>query len=347
MRQPKALSYSAFTLYESDAQEYYLKYLAETRPSRLPQTPPMAVGSAFDAEVKAKMHSAIFGPGTDPQYEFDALYVSQVEEHNRDFARGPGRICLDQYIYSGAYDDLLKMVQKSVEPPKFESTVETPLPNGVPWTGKPDLRFVLQVEGFERVNFIHDWKVKQYCSKTAASPSKGYALVRDGYDPVARKANATKAWPEGKHTDSHMCEHKNYLAALHRGVTVNAGMMEHCNDEYAAQVSTYAWQLGETPGDEGFVISIDEICCKPAQPFPLIRVAQHRGRVGRDFQLDLIKRIGKAWEAISSGHVFQDMTREQNDSQIELLDTMAVSLKSDGSTEENFFNECSRPQFKR
>ncbi len=347
MRKIKALSYSAFTLFESDSQEYYLKYLSETRPGRLPQTDAMSVGSAFDAEVKAMMHSAIFGPGSDPQFEFEALYLSQVEEQNRDFARGPGRICLDQYIFSGAYDDLLKMVQKSVEPPKFESTVETPLPNGVPWTGKPDLRFVLQVDGFERVNFIHDWKVKSYCSKSGASPSKGYALCRDGYDAIERKANARKGTTNYKQMDSHMCEHANYLAAKHRGVTVNAGMMEHCNDEYAAQVSTYAWQLGETPGDEGFVISIDELCCKPAQPFPLIRTAQHRGRVGRDFQLDLIKRIGKAWAAISSGHVFQEMTREENDSQIELLDSMAVSLKSDGSTAENFFNECTRPQFKR
>jgi len=347
MRQPKALSYSAFTLYEKDCEEYYLKYLSENRPPRLPQLQPMAVGSAFDAEVKASMHAVLFGAGSDPKYTFEALYEAQVEPQNRDFARGPGRICLDAYKLSGSYDDMLKLLQKAIEPPKFESTVETPLPNGVPWTGKPDLRFVLQLPGFDRVNFIHDWKVKQYCSKSAGRPSKGYALWRDGYDPVARKAHATKSFPQGKHSDSHMCEHTNYMAADHRGFTVNAGNMEHCNDEYAAQVTSYGWQLGETPGDEGFVISIDELCCKPAEPFPLIRVAQHRGRVGRDFQLDLLKRIGKCWEAIESGHVFQDMTREENDSRIELLDAMAVSLASDGSPAENWFNECTRPQFKR
>lgn len=346
MRIPRALSFSAFSLFGKDVEEYYLKYLSENRPARLPQLPPMAVGSAFDAEIKAVMHSAIFGSGSDPKYTFEALFEAQVEPQNRDFARSAGRICFDQYVYSGAYDDLLKLCQKSVEPPKFESTVETPMPNGVPWIGKPDLRFILNLTG-DQINVIHDWKVKSYCSKSAASPSKGYALCRDGYDAVARKAHATKSFPDGKQSDSHMSEHKNYMAAEHRGFTVNAGMMEHCNDEYAAQVSTYGWQLGETPGDEGFVISIDELCCKPADPFPLIRVAQHRGRVGKEFQLDLIKRIGKCWEAITSGHVFQDMTREQNDSRIELLDAMAVSLSSDGSTAENFFNECVRPQFKR
>lgn len=347
MRQPKALSYSAFTLYEKDIQEYYLKYLSENRPPRLPQLEPMAVGSAFDAEVKASLHSAIFGPGTNPAFEFDALYVAQVEPHNRDFARGPGRICFDQYKYSGVYDELLALLLKSIEPPQFETTVNTPLPNGVPWTGKPDLRFMLQFPGFDPVRIILDWKVRQYCSKTAASPSKGYALCRDGYDAIERKANARKGTTNYKQSDNHMEEHKNYMAVDHRGMSVNAGMMEHCNDEYAAQVSTYAWQLGEVPGDENFVIMIDEICCKPHVPFPLVRVAQHRGRVGKDFQLDLHKRIGKAWEAITSGHVFTDMTREENDSQIEMLDEMSKGLQSDGSVAEDFFNECTRPQFKR
>jgi hypothetical protein len=347
MRIPHSLSFSAFSLFESDLDEYYLKYLADDRPPKLPQTPPMAVGSAFDAEIKAGLHSAVFGPNSDINFTFEKLFEDQVEPHNRDFARGPGRICYDAYKLSGAYDDLLKLLLQSIEPPRFETTLEQPLPNGVPFVGKPDLRFMLQFPGYEPVRVILDFKVKQYCSKSAASPSKGYALCRDGYDGVVRKAHTTKAFPQGKQSSSHASEHKNYMAYDHRGLTINAGHMEHCNDDYAAQVSCYAWQLGETPGDENFVIWIDELCCKPAEPFPLIRVAQHRGRVGKDFQLNLLNRIGKCWESINSGHVFQDMTREENDSRMELLDAMALSLQSDGSSTENWFNEVVRPQFKR
>lgn len=347
MRQPKALSYSAFTLFESDRQEYYLKYLAENRPARLPQLEPMAVGSAFDALVKSKLHAAIFGPHTDPKFEFEFLYEAQVEVQNRDFARGPGQVCFDQYVFSGVYDELLKLLLTSIEPPQFETTVNTPLPNGVPWTGKPDLRFMLQFPDQEPLRIILDWKVKQYCSKSAASPSKGYALCRDGYDAILRKANARKGTTNYKQSENHMSEHANYMAVDHRGMSVNAGMMEFCNDEYAAQVSSYAWQLGETPGDENFVIMIDELCCKPHTPFPLVRVAQHRGRVGSAFQLDLHNRIGKAWESITSGHVFTDKTREENDAEIALLDEMSKGLQSDGSAEEDFFNQCTRPQFKR
>ncbi len=206
---------------------------------------------------------------------------------------------------------------------------------------------MLQFPGHEPLRIILDWKVRQYCSKSAASPSKGYALCRDGYEAVAAKANARKGTTNYKQSESHMCEHTNYMPQDHRGLSVNAGMMEFCNDEYAAQVSSYAWQLGEVPGDENFVIMIDELCCKPHTPFPLVRVAQHRGRVGKAFQVDLHNRIGKAWESITSGHIFTDMTKEENDSRIVLLDEMAESLSSDGSVTENFFNECVRPQFKR
>ena len=61
MRIPKSLSYSSLSLWEKDIDEFYAKYLSDHAAPRLPQTPPMAVGSAFDAEVKAALHAALFG----------------------------------------------------------------------------------------------------------------------------------------------------------------------------------------------------------------------------------------------------------------------------------------------
>ena len=55
MRKPTYLSFSSMTLHEKDQDEFYLKYLCENRPGRLPQTGPMCVGSSFDAYVKSAL----------------------------------------------------------------------------------------------------------------------------------------------------------------------------------------------------------------------------------------------------------------------------------------------------
>ncbi|KKL78173.1 hypothetical protein LCGC14_2027540, partial [marine sediment metagenome] len=78
MRTPTYLSYSSVSMFEKTPDEFFLKYLAENRPGRLPQTEPMSVGSSFDAYVKAALHTRLFGAGANAEYEFDALFTSQV-----------------------------------------------------------------------------------------------------------------------------------------------------------------------------------------------------------------------------------------------------------------------------
>ena len=107
--------------------------------------------------------------------------------------------------------------------------------------------------GLGPIHCILDWKVRGYCSKYAASPSKGYMLCRDGYQ-------------SDKPSKSHGTQHTNFLEYNHRGLTVNAGYMEYCNDEYADQLCLYGWLLGEKPGDENVVGMIEEIVSKPAEP---------------------------------------------------------------------------------
>ncbi len=219
----------------------------------------------------------------------------------------------------------------------------------MPFLGKPDLRFMLRFDGHDPLRIILDWKVKGFCSKYGASPSKGYALCRDAYDFRIGSQNSTKKEPEGKPSKSHNTEHANYLAYNHRGLTINQGMMEQCNAEYADQISCYGWLLGEEPGDENVVVWIDEIVAKfMGEGFnPLLRVANHRARVSRAHQLALMEKITKCWNAITTGHIFQDMSRADSDGRCEVLEETSVGLQTDGSAEENWFNEVVRPQFKR
>ena len=201
---------------------------------------------------------------------------------------------------------------------------------GAPFLGKPDLRFVLD-RGLGRISCVYDFKVHGYCSKHGASPTKGYALCRDAYTTE-------------KQSQSHLKEHKNYLAMNHRGFTINSGFMEGCSKEYADQLCLYSWLLGEEIGDENLVLGIEEFLAKYTGPgnLPLLRVANHRGRVSKAYQLALVERVSKCWTAITTGHVFTEMSLEDSQSRAAVLDQMSSALLSDGSAKDDFFVECVR-----
>lgn len=333
MRLPTYLSYSSMSLFYMDTSEFYLKYLSSTRPARQPQTGPMCVGSAFDAYVKSALHAALFGVGADPVYELTALFEDQVDPPNRDFAWGAGQHCFDAYQYTGAYAELLDLLKTSIEEPRFECKLTGDI-GGAPFLGKPDCRFVLDL-GEGRISIVLDWKCKGFCSKSAASPTKGYALCRDGY--------------KGKSSRSNNKSHKMYMPYDFRGMMINRDYMENCSQSYTDQCSLYGWLLGEPIGSEENIIWIDELASKPTGDvkkgeYPLIRVSNFRSRVHPDYQAKLVFAVSNCWEAVTSGHIFQEMTREENDEHIEMLDSIAVGLASDGSQEENWYSEISRPQ---
>jgi hypothetical protein len=320
------------TLWEKNPEEFYLRYQADHAAPRLPQEPPMAVGASFDAYVKSALQAALFGTGADPKFAFEAIFESQVEEPCRDFARAAGQHVFDCYKLTGSFDELLALLQRSVERPRFEFKVDGVIA-GAPFTGKPDCRFVLDF-GLGLIHCILDWKVRGYCSKYATSPSKGYMLCRDGY----RSEKPSK---------SHGTQHTNFLEFNHRGFIVNAGYMECCNEEYADQLCLYGWLLGEKPGDENVVGMIEEIAAKPASPAPLLRVANHRARIKADHQTKLLERVGRCWEAVTSGNIFPDLTPEENAGRREVLEETALSLGKTAGPYDDWFNEVTRPQFKR
>ncbi len=323
-RKPKSLSYSSVSLFGKNPEEFFLKYLAGNRPDKIPQEHPASCGSSFDSYVKAELSSVLGIPGN----EFEKLFEASVEPQNRDWALPAGKYVFEQYKLSGAYNDLLAILKTATDV-HFEANVEKVI-GGVPMSGKPDCRFVIKPKDSD-VRAILDWKVKGFCSKSTTSPSKGYRLVRD-----------CAGWPKPSRNNGEA--HNLYLAEDFNGFEISAGKMETCNDEYADQISVYGWLLGMEPGDENVVVMIDEIVAKPNPANaeqPLLRVANHRSRVTRAHQLGLLERIKRCWDAIQSGHVFPELSREDNDARCEVLDDTAAALKGTGN---DFFNECTRPK---
>ena len=289
----------------------------------------MSVGGSFDAYVKAALHERLFGKGTDPQFDFQTIFENQVEPHNRDFALDAGKYIFACYMMTGAYDELLAMLEKSKEPPRFEFEVHGNI-MGVPIVGKPDCRFIHECG----VHVILDWKVKGFCSKYGASPSKNYRLCRDGYGAPHKPSR------------SHNKAHESYVLYDHHGLEINQLYMEAGNEDYADQLCLYGWLLGEQIGDEEVVCCIDEIVSRfMPEDKPLLRVAQHRARVSKAHQITVIGRMTECWEAITSGWVFRDLSREENDAKCHHLDQKVIALQSDGSVEENLYAQMARPQF--
>lgn len=333
MRTPKALSYSSMSNLEKNAEEFYTMTLAEVRAAREPQTPAMAVGSSFDACAKAALHAAVFGPGADPQYEFTTIFESQVEPQNRDFGLKAGIHAFACYQYCGAYQELLDQLLQSIEPPRFEFTLERTI-GEVPFTGKPDCRFVLDL-GEDHVHCVFDWKVRGYCSKYTTSPSKGYALCLD-------------CFKSDKPSRSHGREHGLYLAKQFRGMTINAGYMETCESAYADQLCLYGWLLGEEPGDENVVLGIEELVSKPMgedKP-PQLRYARHRGLCKSEYQHKLFQRVQDAWKRITSGHFFPEMTLEESQARCQQLEEMAVTLAQSATDLDTWFNDVTRDPYR-
>ena len=149
-----------------------------------------------------------------------------------------------------------------------------------------------------------------------------------------------------KPSKSHGTQHTNYLAFNHRGLTINAGYMEYCNDEYADQLCLYGWLLGEKPGDEDMVGMIEEIVAKPATPAPTLRVANHRGRIKADHQQKLQESRGPLLERY---HHRRHLPRPEPRGKRRAARSAGGhgrEPRQDAGPYDNWFNEVTRPQLK-
>lgn len=328
MRKPEYMSPTSLKTFEGNRDEFYLKYLAENRPPRLPQTIPMSVGSAFDAYCKSYLHHALHGNyGDGDAYRSENIFEKQVEPHNRDQAKVDGKYVFDCYKKCGALSDLMIELNKSVGKPRFEFDIKGTLESrvgSVPLLGKPDIFFI----NSQGARVILDWKVNGFYSNSVTSPMKGYVKTRDCWEPT-----------EKKRTPNNMMPHKDCYPTDVNGIKINSTMfLEEGNVEWADQLNIYAWLLGEPVGSESLIIGIDQICGSPGR---LLRVVSHRLRSRSAYQFTLLDRLVTAWQAIEAGHIFQELSFEESQERQAHLEDVAKGLSA-GDDFSKFVNEVSR-----
>jgi len=327
MRKPSRISPSALQKFEKDRESYYLTYCAEFRTPRDPQSKPASVGSSFDAYVKAALMSDVLGIDN----QFEMLFETQVESHNRDFAREAGLHVMNEYVASCAYAILRDELMDAREEPQFEFDANIVI-GGVPTAGKPDCRFVHR----DGAHVILDWKVNGYCGrKGAVSPSKGYKICRDG-----------TGWPK-KGSRSNGKSHELYEETEFMGLKLNKFFMEQVSIDWADQCTMYGWMMGEPVGGNETVICIEQVVAKPqdlGKKPPLLRFATHLCRVSEEHQIELMARLTRMWEAIQSEYIFTELDKAESLEKGEDLNRRARSMVSDGTEEGDFFAKCARPQ---
>lgn len=314
MRFPEYLSPSSLECAESTPTEYYLRYLADVKPPKIPQTNAMAAGSAFDAYVKSYLHEQLIGKN--PKYELRTLFESQVESHNRNEAWIVGAGLFSKYKDSGALAELMLQLSGSIETPRFEfeihgiigASIGTAV--AVPILGKPDLRFITA----SGADVVYDWKVNGFYSNSPPSPTAGYIqLLSEG------PSGWTRA---GQHKD----------AMIHdvHGIQCNIGSYFNQHDsKWATQLATYSWLLGAEVGAETLV-GIHQLVCNRRDS--RLRIAIHCSRISQQFQFDVLARYQRLWAKLKAQpfHFFETLTLEESQAKCAGLESQAAGINAGG-----------------
>lgn len=279
----KYLSPSSIHCWLNDPEEFFMRYFTDKE--RDSQTQPMAIGSAFDARVKAFLYLVVYGKekAETDGYGCRWLFEQQVAKEHWDWAWEHS-----EKVWRGYKELMIPGLLKELEGAvavNFEFTLNDVI-DGVPLLGKPDMFFVK-----DGITIIYDWKVNGYCAKRLKSPAKGYVLLRElgQIDKV----------------------HK--LCTVVDGVNVELAM-EEVDKTWADQLSVYAWLLGEPVGSDTWVGGIDQICGGGR-----MRFAKHRARVSSEWQKQFFAVAKDLWTRIQSGWIFADLSFEDNIKQQELL----------------------------
>lgn len=313
MRKIEYLSPTGIATYLENKEKFYMNYLADIRAPRDPQTQPMSVGSSFDAYCKSYLHTTILGKNHKDSNKFDfrTLFEAQVEPHNRDWAIVHGKNVFDDYVACGALAEFHRELSTAIGEPRFELSVQGTVSNSIhsiPFLGKPDVFYTSN----QALRVITDWKVNGYCSKTGASPAKGYVRIL----------------PDNR-------SHPECVAKSFKGITVNGNEMyslDKVDISWARQTTIYAWLCGCEVGST-FVQIIDQVACnnrqnpQPGFMKPAIRFAQHRYVSNIDFQFAVYLQAAKIWESVQSPEVFFDhMSPDDSASRCRQLDHIAAQM---------------------
>lgn len=301
-RVPKFISPSSLGRWEDRREEFYERYITPVLREKEPQVNYMAVGSAFDAYVKSSIHSAIFGDAATKgsPFEFETLFEKQVEPHVRDEVLKRSTFLWDKYRSLGAYANLLTDIVDSPYAPEMEFKVTKEI-NGVPIMGYPDLRYITR----QLVHVIADFKVNGSFSKHGVSPVQGYKRALS----FAKKDGSIKEEV-----------HKKFVPKQFKDVVISENCLGDFERDWATQLTIYAWCMGETPGHEDFVVRMEQIACRPNRNELNVKVATHMSQISGRFQMEVMRRLIECWSFVKKGHIFTDLSYEDNLEHCDLLD---------------------------
>lgn len=159
-KSPRYLSPSSIDLWNKDRIQWFNKYVVGVIAE--PQTPPMAVGSAFDAYVKCQIDGGDYMQALQDCVEgplLDQMHPLGKDIFDRHYQRGMGRLIEMGMTPATSSTDL-------------DETFTTT--NGTPVRVKPDLIFERRSK-----QCVLDWKASGYYSAKGASNIGGYNYSDD------------------------------------------------------------------------------------------------------------------------------------------------------------------------
>jgi hypothetical protein len=123
-----------------------------------------------------------------------------------------------------------------------------------------------------------DWKVTGYTSVDGVSPKAGYASI----ESIGQVSTLT----------------------AHAGYYENIPM-QLINDQWATQLCTYGWAIGNEVG-KPFSAIIDCLCWRPTG----WRVARYIGVISAEYQLEVADRYHKIWTELMTGAWGRDLCKD-------------------------------------
>lgn len=332
MRTPTYVSPSQMNLWNSDREEYYLRYLADHRPPRTAQTAPMAVGGAFDSHVTRALAVRYFGRddlrcGAGGEYDLDVMLESAIQgpDLDRSVLVGYGLELFKRYMATGAYDRLCAEIDASSDL-VMQSSLYYDVPGvaGLTLMGMPDVSFVRS-----GVRHVYDFKCNGFFS--SASPLKHFVWRGTGGTTVVHK---------GAILGKHSC-----------GTLIDlSGVFD---SSYLRQTSTYAWALaGGLPKGDGIIVGIEQLACRAAssrwkdptvmrEGVPVaVSCVSTRRLVDVDTQAAVLREYTDMWAQISTGLIFDDVSRAESDAICARLELVGKGLVVD--VDEDFNKLCGR-----
>jgi hypothetical protein len=234
----------------------------------------MQLGSVFDGYVKMYLSRKLFGEAQDWRKYNNEERDGEVAP---DEVRKAAAFVFSEYIKAGSFNHLLKEMEHSVTPPKFEFELHNDI-EGVPLKGYPDLYFTTK----DGTLVVYDWKVNGYYGDTTTSPVKGFT----------------------NHKGTH---HKSANLTYKSGIQINTNPIS--KQEWMNQLTIYAWLLGVPVGDENHIIGIDQLVCNP----PTIRTARHRSFATEPYQRQLHNSLMATWREVNDATWRSGMEEQYGD----------------------------------